>query len=190
MAIRDMETFARLTAASLPDADRYWYPMTDAMKEFGIETKEQECSFLAQISVESQGLSTFEEGLYYRDAARLARIFPRSFTTARSAEPYVKNPKALAKLLYNGYYGRGPIQLTWERNYAKYGDLLGVDLVGDPDLLLDPVVGSRAAACYWDQNGCNDVADDVKEVTKRINGPALMHLDRREDQYIRNLQNW
>ena len=39
---------------------------------------------------------------------------------------------------YYPYYGRGYVQLTWNTNYAKYGTLLGIDLVGKPDLALDP----------------------------------------------------
>ena len=39
---------------------------------------------------------------------------------------------------YTGYYGRGYVQLTWESNYAKFGQLLGIDLVGNPDLALNP----------------------------------------------------
>src|SRR3954464_7874510 len=41
-------------------------------------------------------------------------------------------------LRYYPYHGRGYVQLTWEKNYAKYGALLGLDLVGNPDLALDP----------------------------------------------------
>jgi predicted chitinase len=39
---------------------------------------------------------------------------------------------------YSGYYGRGFVQLTWERNYKKMSDVLGVDLVKNPDLALQP----------------------------------------------------
>ena len=42
-----------------------------------------------------------------------------------------------------GFYGRGFVQLTWERNYRKFSDLLGVDLVADPNRVLDPVVGAK-----------------------------------------------
>jgi predicted chitinase len=35
------------------------------------------------------------------------------------------------------YYGRGFVQLTWERNYATMSKLLGVDFVNHPDLALD-----------------------------------------------------
>lgn len=40
------------------------------------------------------------------------------------------------------YYGRGYVQLTWSYNYKKMGDLLDVDLLGDPEMALDPEVAS------------------------------------------------
>lgn len=42
------------------------------------------------------------------------------------------------RLRYYPFYGRGLIQLTWDYNYAKFGRLLGIDLVGNPDLVLEP----------------------------------------------------
>lgn len=41
------------------------------------------------------------------------------------------------------YCGRGFVQLTWKSNYAKMGRLLGVDLVGNPDLAMDPKIAAR-----------------------------------------------
>jgi predicted chitinase len=41
-------------------------------------------------------------------------------------------------LRYYPYYGRGYVQLTWQNNYEKYGTILGIDLVNDPDLALQP----------------------------------------------------
>lgn len=41
---------------------------------------------------------------------------------------------------YYPYYGRGYVQLTWKDNYAKYGRLLNKDLVGHPELALDPEI--------------------------------------------------
>ena len=40
-------------------------------------------------------------------------------------------------LRYYPYYGRGYVQLTWRTNYAKYSQILGVDLVNNPDLAMD-----------------------------------------------------
>ena len=37
---------------------------------------------------------------------------------------------------YYPYYGRGFVQLTWERNYDKQGKRLNLDLVGCPELAL------------------------------------------------------
>ena len=45
-----------------------------------------------------------------------------------------------ANLRYFPYYGRGYVQLTWKDNYAKYGTILGKDLVGNPDLALEPQI--------------------------------------------------
>ena len=36
------------------------------------------------------------------------------------------------------YYGKGFPQLTWFDNYKKMGDLLGIDLINNPDLALVP----------------------------------------------------
>ena len=38
---------------------------------------------------------------------------------------------------YYPYYGRGLVQLTWERNYKKMSPVVGVDLVKFPDRALD-----------------------------------------------------
>jgi len=41
------------------------------------------------------------------------------------------------------YCGRGYVQLTWKNNYASMGGLLGIDLVGNPDLALNADVAAR-----------------------------------------------
>lgn len=43
-------------------------------------------------------------------------------------------------LRYFPYYGRGYVQLTWRTNYVKYGQILGIDLVANPDMALNPNV--------------------------------------------------
>lgn len=42
----------------------------------------------------------------------------------------------------HSYYGRGLIQITWKDNYDRVGKLLGVDLVNNADLALDPQVSA------------------------------------------------
>jgi len=40
------------------------------------------------------------------------------------------------------YCGHGYVQLTWKANYAKAGQKLGVDLVGNPDLAMRPDIAA------------------------------------------------
>jgi|SRR5688572_31554313 len=96
-------------------------------------------------------------------------------------------PSELAKKLGNTepgdgkrYKGRGPIQLTGRANYKKYGEMLGVDLVGDPDLAAKPEIAFQTAALYWQLNGCNELADlgDFVGVTRKINGGTNGLADR------------
>lgn len=44
---------------------------------------------------------------------------------------------------YYPYYGRGFVQLTWRSNYEKASKRLGIDLVKNPDLALEPVYAAN-----------------------------------------------
>lgn len=41
-------------------------------------------------------------------------------------------------LRYYPFYGRGLVQLTWEANYRRASELVGEDLVANPDRAMDP----------------------------------------------------
>lgn len=45
-----------------------------------------------------------------------------------------------SKLRYYPYYGRGYVQITWRANYAWAAELTGLDIVEQPDLVLDKKV--------------------------------------------------
>lgn len=45
------------------------------------------------------------ENLNYTSAARLCAVWPKRFPTVASAQPYVRNPQALAELVYGGRLG-------------------------------------------------------------------------------------
>ncbi|XP_051201182.1 chitinase 2-like [Lolium perenne] len=48
------------------------------------------------------------------------------------------------------YYGRGPIQLSWNYNYGPAGRAIGVDLLNNPDLVAtDPTVSFKTALWFW-----------------------------------------
>ncbi|HWO65899.1 MAG TPA: chitinase [Umezawaea sp.] len=48
------------------------------------------------------------------------------------------------------YYGRGPIQLSWNFNYKAAGDSLGIDLLDNPYLVeQDAAVAWKTGLWYW-----------------------------------------
>jgi chitinase len=61
------------------------------------------------------------------------------------------------------YFGRGPMQLSWNYNYGQCGEALGLDLLADPDRVSgDPEVAFRAALWFWmtpqaPKPSCHDV---------------------------------
>lgn len=78
------------------------------------------------------------------DTRYLAYMLATTFhETANTMQPIAEYGKG-AKYAYGvpdpetgqTYYGRGFVQLTWKNNYAKFGQLLGLNLVGNPDLAM------------------------------------------------------
>ncbi|MEU4797952.1 glycoside hydrolase family 19 protein [Streptomyces sp. NPDC023327] len=48
------------------------------------------------------------------------------------------------------YYGRGPIQLSWNFNYKAAGDALGIDLLNNPYLVeQNPSIAWQTGLWYW-----------------------------------------
>ena len=92
------------------------------------------------------------------------------------------------------FHGRGYIQLTGRRNYRRAGADLNLDLIGNPDLAVEPSNAIRIAGWFW-RNGNGDLnqftrkdtSDNFDTVTKRING-GLTHIERRRELYTRAKQ--
>ena len=79
------------------------------------------------------------------------------------------------------FKGRGLIQLTGRSNYSQYGGILGLDLIGSPELAADPATSVTLACQFWKLHGLNALADldDITTITRRING-GLNGLDSRK----------
>ena len=49
-----------------------------------------------------------------------------------------------------GYYGRGPLQISWNYNYGPAGQSIGFDGLNNPETVAnDPVVSFKTAFWFW-----------------------------------------
>lgn len=160
--------------------------MNDIIFKFSINTPLRMSHFISQCHHESGGFRVKVENMNY-STRRLMEIFRKYFPTVESTIGYVGNPEKIGSKVYanrmgNGdersmdgyrYRGRGYIQITGKNNYKLFGDSIGVDLIKDPDEILNYSLIS--AAWYFSYNNINRVSDlgngleVIKRVTKIIN---------------------
>lgn len=80
------------------------------------------------------------------------------------------------------YKGRGYIQITGKANYKAYRDsgFCNGDVVAHPEWLSNSPGRMKSAMWYWWSHGCNKLADadDIRTITKRINGGMNGFADR------------
>ena len=86
--------------------------------------------------------------------------------TAQRMQPIEEFGRGRGKAYAPTYYGRGFVQITWERNYARLSDVIGVDLVTHPEKalemdnaiqilfvgMIDGLFTGKALSDYFDKN--------------------------------------
>lgn len=137
------------------EIQRYYEPLVKGMKRYEITKPLRIAHFIAQIGHETASFLYAEEiadGSDYEGRTNLGNT-----------------------QLGDGkrFKGRGLIQLTGRANYTEYSKDSGKDCVSNPrQVATDPFVAVDVACWFWDKNSLNKLADkdDVKAVTKRVNG--------------------
>ena len=190
-------TIEQLTALGI---DIKWLkPLEDTFVKYDISTPQRQAAFIGQCAHESGNFKTLQENLNY-SAEGLMKTWPSRFPTREIADQYARQPAKIAGKVYNGrlgngseeeaakYLGRGLIQLTGRENYANCGTAIGVDLIGNPNLLTEPEYAALSAGWFWNKKGLNALADagDYETMTKRING-GLIGLDDRKAKIAKAL---
>ncbi|KAI3795923.1 hypothetical protein L1987_38584 [Smallanthus sonchifolius] len=52
-----------------------------------------------------------------------------------------------------GYFGRGPLQLSWNYNYGAAGNSIGFDGLNNPEIVsTDPIISFQNALWFWMNN--------------------------------------
>lgn len=171
------------------------------MKEvLHISTLEGLAHFVGNCWHESVGFTRFEENLNYSKEALLS-TFRHDFDWNKDrqfnpievakAEQLARRPEQIANFVYanqngNGdestgdgwkYRGRGALQTTGKKNYHDLGYFLGVDLLGNPEMVASEYA-LESAIFYFNKHRIWDLAqhvDDasIRRVRRAINGGTI-----------------
>lgn len=156
---------------------------------------------LAQVDHESQGFTRLEEGTKYRYSTA-KRVFSSKYHAAINALQYENKAKdndfipqpQFFNLVYGGrmgndwngdgyeYRGRGLIQLTGKQNYIEFRNYSGIDVVNNPNLMIEDDASIKCVLWFWKSRNCAQYAiqDDIEKVTKLINGGLIGLEDRKK----------
>lgn len=180
-------------------------PLQHACARFEIDrTAHRVAAFLANCAVESREFTRLEENLHYSTAERVREVFPSRVPDRQFAATLLGKPEKLANWVYAGRNGNGPpesgdgwrfrgrglFMLTGRGNYRSAGSALGHDYEAAPGLVAMPHHAALTAAWFWHVIGGNTLADGraIDALTRRINGPAMLHAERRRERYETGLQ--
>ena len=184
--------------AKLGIDSKWLQPLLDTFQKYEINTPQRQAAFIGQCAHESGNFKVLQENLNY-SAKGLMATWSSRFPDMDTAERYERQPEKIANKVYaradmgntddgDGwkYRGRGVIQLTGKNNYRTCGEALGLDLVVNPDLILEPQYACLSAGWFWNKRGLNTLADanDIETITKRVNGGLHGLLDRQAKTQI------
>lgn len=194
--------FQQAAGVSSSLADRWFTHLDAVMGQYGIVKPIDQAMFIAQMGTESGGFKTLSENLNYA-SDRLVGVFGSHRISQQQANQYGRNPnhpadqRAIANIVYGGdwgldnlgntqdgdgwlFRGRGLKQITGRENYTKCGKALGINLIADPDQLLNDTYAALSAGWFYVSKGCLKYPGDVVKITQLINGGQKGIDDRRQ----------
>ncbi|MFB6814052.1 chitinase [Streptomyces sp. NPDC056347] len=144
--------------------------LTDALSAFpefanaGSDTirKREAAAFLANVSHETGGLKYVVE----QNTAN----YPHYCDTSQSYG---------CPAGQSAYYGRGPIQLSWNFNYKAAGDALGIDLLHDPSQVeKNPATAWKTGLWFWNtQSGAGSMTPHNAMVNDKGFGETIRSIN-------------
>jgi hypothetical protein len=148
------EQIVAVTGAPLSHVAENWPRLLRELQAVGQASTASLAAAIGTAAIET--VSTFQpvvEAFWLSDAGRWAW-----YADTSQHAPYSGGPN---------YFGRGFPQITHDYNYRAAGDALGIDLVGNPDLALDPDVSAKIFAWFWSQHDLQTLADASDWATLR-----------------------
>lgn len=164
---------AAILRVPLLNVQSHWPAILRALTDLGMDDRAGVCLAVATIGTEVPMFAPVQEkasGAAYEGRKSLGNTQPGD------------GPR---------YKGRGFIQLTGRANYTHYGNKLGVDLVGQPELACDAYIGAKILALYFKERKVIDAAraDDWTKARKLVNG-GTNGLERFLDLVSALLREW
>lgn len=134
-----------------------------SLKKFGIVNAHVQTGILAVVQNEGSFTPHSETGYANTPNDRIRAIFGTRVASFSDAQLSLlkSDDRSFFSFIYANMYGnnatsdgytyrgRGFNQITFKDNYAKYGKMIGVDLVSNPDLLNNINVAADALAAYF-----------------------------------------
>jgi hypothetical protein len=144
---------ANATGAKLANVEQTWPHVVAALEAKGINSLFVQIAAAATIGVETRCFLPIRE---------------RRASKTRQPELWALQERYWP----SGYYGRGLVQTTWKENYRDAGEDMGVDLVANPDKLLEPENAAKALARFFVSHRVAEAAEaqDWERVRIRVNG--------------------
>ncbi|HYJ29734.1 MAG TPA: hypothetical protein VEW25_05275 [Allosphingosinicella sp.] len=168
-----------------------------ACVRWGIDTLREVASFLANINVESAGLTRLTESLNYSTEG-LLKTFGRHRISVEDAQKFGRNAQhaadqeTLANILYGGEWGArnlgntqpgdgwrfkgyGPKQLTGRANQTMFGQAMGIPVEQVPGFVRTPEGGMMSAGWFWKSHNLDAKAatPGIEDDRQAINGGLL-----------------
>ena len=154
----------------------------DEMDKMGIKNPYAQIGILTVIGKESGFQSVIEKGYCNTSDARIVGKFGSRGTKCKSLKcndakffecVYGKDSGVRLGNTQPGdgwrYVGRGLNGITGRGNYRKYGNMIGVDLESNPELLEDPEISVKAALAFLLKGKKGDSLPNFKSEEEAIN---------------------
>jgi predicted chitinase len=172
-----------------------------AMNDLGVTSPQERAAMAAVIEGESRFGIKSESSYATTSNARIREVFKSKF--GRMSDGQINqlkaDPEKFFNYVYGGqlgnssnegylYRGRGFIQLTGKSNYKRYGDMIGVDLVKNPDLIsTNPEIAAKVSVAYMrDRRKSGDTYHSIaRGVGNAVRGTEEVKIA----AYQRNLQS-
>lgn len=186
-----------------------------SMDKGGIYNPYLQAAILGVIGKES-GFIPKEERCYNNTSLeRIRKIFSEKLAGYSDAEVQAlkQNCREFFDVVYGGKYGNGPDegykyrgrgfnQITFKANYRNIGNIIGENLVANPDLLLRPDVAADATVAFFNRQfkksqvkqyvpsgNANDVTDLDTAIDLAAHANAGFGRDRNSSSVVRAINN-